>query len=514
MKRIYELLNTDNVSLNYIFTLLIVIYVFLLRFVLLGGVPMTDEGFYAFYAQYFYNNLTQTNPLHVDGMLMLYPLIVSWVFAFDVNNLILLRAIDMMVAIAASIIFYRVNLYFSQNKLLSFSLVIVFSGFLVNPLYIDNGFKNPINIGFLFLISGFYLAVNFKRSVNYHLPYFLSGLFILLAVLFRESMVFFAFIMYVLALILVKRKEFLLLSFLGGASCLSLLLVYIYFYKCGLVGFVESYRLFSSSYSFSNKSVFDSFISSFGIFMNVEAAGIFLFVVSFFLLKIKKFDIVLAGIFFLLILSFVEPLFKLSFPYHFSMLMFSMSVFLAYSYRLTRESTMYNNKFISMLTLVVALFTGSKILFGVNLEERYFVTRDVLTTFKQNVWPNYMVENSNYLQAAKMINEYKHDGMTLSVGGFMYILYPLTGLLPPHIIISNLTETVYYTKFSTSDFDSIVLLRKPDIVLTTKRKDWVGSEFLNHYFSTSREYHKVDELTKKNNISYGGFEGDLYLSRM
>ena len=80
-----------------------------LRLQLFTSVPETDGGFYTFINQYIYH--LSSNGENLKGMtIQLYPMMTSWVYGLEVNQYILLRLIDGLVAITASIIFFKVIL--------------------------------------------------------------------------------------------------------------------------------------------------------------------------------------------------------------------------------------------------------------------------------------------------------------------------------------------------------------------------------------------------------------------
>ena len=73
-----------------------------LRLQLFSGVPEADGGFYTFHNQYIHYALTNGQDLK-NMVLNIYALITAWVYEFEVNQYILLRLIDGLIAVAASI---------------------------------------------------------------------------------------------------------------------------------------------------------------------------------------------------------------------------------------------------------------------------------------------------------------------------------------------------------------------------------------------------------------------------
>ena len=80
-----------------------------LRLQLFSGLPSTDDGYYVFTSQFYYNNWT--NSLEIKDMpLHLFQLATSWVYGLDVNQYVSLRLVDGLVAVAASIVLFKVIL--------------------------------------------------------------------------------------------------------------------------------------------------------------------------------------------------------------------------------------------------------------------------------------------------------------------------------------------------------------------------------------------------------------------
>ena len=80
-----------------------------LRLQLASGMPEIDGGFYTFGSQYIYYTLINGEALK-GTPLFLYQFMTSWVYAFELNQIILLRLIDGLVAIFASIVLFKESL--------------------------------------------------------------------------------------------------------------------------------------------------------------------------------------------------------------------------------------------------------------------------------------------------------------------------------------------------------------------------------------------------------------------
>ena len=71
------------------------------RLMLMWGLPATDEGVYAYYAQLAHATLVAGNGLPTSGTLALYPMLLSWIFELGGNHMILLRLADLIMALGA-----------------------------------------------------------------------------------------------------------------------------------------------------------------------------------------------------------------------------------------------------------------------------------------------------------------------------------------------------------------------------------------------------------------------------
>ena len=98
-----------------------------IRLQLFSGLPEADGGVYTFANQYIYNALINGEDL-LGLPLYLYQFITSWVYSLEVNQFILLRLIDGLFAIAASIVLFKVILKESDSTLFT---VILTTGLLI-----------------------------------------------------------------------------------------------------------------------------------------------------------------------------------------------------------------------------------------------------------------------------------------------------------------------------------------------------------------------------------------------
>ena len=153
-----------------------------LRLQLFSGLPSTDDGYYVFASQFYYNNLT--NSLDIKDMpLHLFQLATSWVYGLDVNQYVSLRLVDGLVAVAASIVLFKVILKESGSPL--FTVILATCLFIImNDIeLIAYGFKNSIWAAYLPLFSALLVWQNASTEDKY--SFYLIGGLVSLGILLR-----------------------------------------------------------------------------------------------------------------------------------------------------------------------------------------------------------------------------------------------------------------------------------------------------------------------------------------
>ena len=187
-----------------------------LRLQLLNSPPGSDSGFYTFNAQYVYNALSNGETLK-ELALALYPMLTSWVYGLDVNQYILLRLIDGLVAIAASIVLFKVVLKESGNTVFTLILTSTLLIIMNDVEIVMYGFRNSIWAAFLPLFSALLIWQNSTKHDKY--SFYLIGGLVSLGVLLREPFLVF-FILGSIA-ILIGYGWRVLLKYLIGSALLG-----------------------------------------------------------------------------------------------------------------------------------------------------------------------------------------------------------------------------------------------------------------------------------------------------
>ena len=156
-----------------------------LRLQLASGLPQVDEGLYIFASQYLYHSLGDSEALNgATLVLYLYQFINSWVYGFDINQTIMLRAIDGLVAITASIVLFKIILKESDSRLFTVILMVPLLIIMNDIEVIEFGFRNSIWAAYLSLFTALLIWQNSTKDDKY--SFYLIGGLVSLGVLLRE----------------------------------------------------------------------------------------------------------------------------------------------------------------------------------------------------------------------------------------------------------------------------------------------------------------------------------------
>ncbi len=180
MKNIVTMPKGLNLSLAIIIAVLTTGF---LRLQLVSGLPQVDEGMYIFATQYLYHILVNDESLG-SAPLLLYQFMNSWVYGYDINQIIMLRAIDGLVAITASIVLFKIILKESNSKLFTVILMVPLLIILNDIEVIEYGFRNSIWASYLILFTALLVWQNSTKEDKY--SFYLIGGLVSLGILLRE----------------------------------------------------------------------------------------------------------------------------------------------------------------------------------------------------------------------------------------------------------------------------------------------------------------------------------------
>ena len=504
-----------NTKKTYLFVLAICC-VALPRLVLCLGLPATDEGFYAFYAQLVYSFLSNDFALPNWGPIMLYSTLLSWVFAFNVNHFIFLRLCDLLFATFFGYLFARLIDSLSSSVWITGLVVFSFLPTLNDPVFIQNGFKNSFFVAMIPLLLALRLILEgsskgFRKS-------FVIGLLLGASVLLRESLIFWLLSI----LILIFARSGLLIStvtLIGSVFSVFLVSSAVVFYRDGsFVRLFMNYKSFGKIFSALEHERFNFFYKALSEAVSTAWFPTFLgifFIVFHFLRFILGHEIrkpfVLIFYFMLVLVSFVEPFLKIGFPYHFSFALLGLGALSAIG--LESLFCSIRRGWVKGLVIVL-LFVGSSFSLR-GLFTRVYRSADFSFVFVQSfvspAWTDDQINRSTYLVVAKIINSLKEPGDSLLVSGFMYPLYPLTGLLPPSLESANLTSSFIELDGNKNHLRRLIMSNPPDIMFLSDREDWPGKSEIKSVVDGTGLFFEAFKVPPSSDRSYGSFSGTIYI---
>jgi hypothetical protein len=494
--------------------LVVLFTVALPRLMLIGGLPTTDEGFQAYYAQIMHAGIAAGSGLPDAGPLMLYPLMVNWIFAFGANPMVALRLIDLLVAVAAGYALFRVIEIETRSRLGAILIAALFLFTMNQAVFIQYGFKNSIHAAYLPLFGALWLGLS-APTITTMRRWLGIGALLSVAVLLRET---FLPLMALGALaVLISRGVRPFSQLVAGAFGAGVLITgAILATRGGITVFLESYRDAGLVYASVAEQRVELFFNSGGqalreSILPVLVAGVGLIVTLARGMSGKPLTSLLKVAFWLsaALLPLLEPATKIGFPYHFGVCLVGLAGLAALGWRNLSEG---NSTFLLHLTSVAfctALLVQVIPRFA-PLGAAWPQTREVLATFKSGEWPEGLTDKTNYLLAAQAIRQATPPGGTVAVSGFMFSLYPLTGHLPPLPEFSNLSATLITLKLSGPRLREALLRCPPDVVMTTSRTDWPGSSELLDAVRGTGIYEEIAEIPITNYRAYGSFGGLIF----
>ena len=477
-----------------------------LRLQLLNGLPGSDSGFYTFHAQYIYNVLSNGGTVK-DMFIMLYPMLTSWVYGLDVNQYILLRMIDGLVAVAASIVLFKVILKESGSVFFTLILLTPLLVLMNDPILIGSGFKNSIWAAFLPLFSALLIWQNSTQEDKY--SFYLIGALVSFGVLLREPFLVF-FILAGIA-ILIGYGWRILLKYLIGSAVLGFTLL-------GFLLMLRGWDLFNLVNAYINfVSLFDNKIeghfleiglitlqSNWFIFITATISIVYLvksYSTNKKLVNIKRFYFWLGVV----LVTFLEPYFKTGFPYHFVNCLPGLAGLSAIGWHYisnqeSKKTTLIAMVGIGLMSLMIILPTVDRKMVK---SFHVFTPLDAMRWAKSDLFqiPE-MIERSQYLIAADKISRHSRKDSTLTTNGLMQVLFPLTDLLPPDYVFNDLSSL--FKKLNRDEGKLIKMLEqyRPTLIIALG-VDVPSEKYLFKAIEKSNLYNKVETIIGNQNIDYG-----------
>ena len=484
------------------------------RLILLGGFPATDEGVYAFFAQLIHANFAQGRGLLDFGTLQLYPLLLSWVFALDLNHLMLLRVVDMGFALLASWLLYRIMAEESASAVAGAVIAGIFLFAMNQPAFIQNGFKNSIFAAYVPLFAAARLALG--PGGGSERRWWMIGSLTAIAVLLREPFVHFA-AFGGLCILIAHGWRHCLRYVVGGLATALVVIGILAVWRGGMAALLASYLDLGRGYSSMADERWSYFVSALRVAWGAASYAVLLGLAGVATMVLRSraaarwprqhrwlFWVGVA------LTSLPEPLLKIGFPYHLAVSFVGLCGMAALGWRNLATLPARPRHALAGVMLAITAFLAWPGLTGLH---RFFHDRTLpnLEAFEAASWPPNSVARSNYLLMAEAIKRVAEPGGTLSVSASMLVLFPLTGLLPPAPELNNLSETALDVNMDAARLREVVRQCPADVIMVTTRTDIPGRPVILEAVSAMPEYREVARVPVDGAKDYGHFGGSVYL---
>lgn len=408
-------------------------------FCALGGFPAIDEGLYAWITQLYHHNLASNEALAPTQGMALWPLLLAWIPSLPGLPLVWLRLADMIAALITG--WLLCSIMERECGSLANVIAVVFLLCMNNYAVINNGFKNSIYPGWACLFGAISLIYNYY-PVQKNVLWFCAGMLVSLGILLRETFFPFAF----LGLFAAFR--------IGGmrrALCFSLGGIVLGILVFGIIeliapGSLESlYRGYVGRrlvYQSQSQNVLPYFLRHGAGSLQLFAPALCLaFAIISWTLIFKKGKLFDPGkrwfFYFWLAVSFLplcESLSKISFYYHFALMLPGMACLTAFFAGLPHFSMAEAWKMRplpgAVLIAIGVLGLGSVCL---RLPDMSAPARTlaVLHQLPHRRWPEFMIPQSTTLQVADLLNQALPAGGSVSSNCLTNFIYPASGFMPP-----------------------------------------------------------------------------------
>jgi len=465
----------------------------IMRLLVICNPPATDEGYYAFHAMLAHHWLTAHGGLPPLGPLHLYPLLCSFVFSWNINHLIALRLCDLLIAMAVAWQWFHLLREESGSLVAGLCLGVLSVLAFNHPLFIQNGFKNPLSIAFLFLIPA--LRLGLKTNGKDKRTLFLSGALVAVAILFREALAPVAVIGFFGVLAAYGRRSAAAYA-LGGISTAFVLLACLAVARGGLGNILEAYAQFSAMArgisggytTFAALNVIGTELAFLAPLGGALLLGL--------LVSVATKRIFWPRLLFWMALALAplpEILSKGASPYHYSISLLGLSGLTACLWRPWQSKAPKLSRLAWILILFSCLWLFPQ---RHGLPQRLeTAARRLPLLLSSAAWPEEMVQQSNYLLMAKAIKDAAPPDATLLISGYYHVLYPLSGLLPPptdnHLF--DLGAYARVKKFSFEELSAKIQSERPTVIVLSQRPE-TGADILEKALSLLPEYKKAAEI--------------------
>ena len=494
-----------------------------LRLQLFTGVPESDGGFYTFINQYIHHALNNGEDLK-DIPIHLYQMMTYWVYGLDVNQYILLRLIDGLVAITASIILFKVILKESGSLLFTAILMIPLLIVMNDIEVIAYGYMNSVWAAYLPLFTALLFWQNASKADTF--SFYIIGALVSLGILLREPFLPFFFLAGIA--IWIGYGWRVLLKYLIGSAILgfSVLAVVLSFRGWDLLGLINSYfegglaggvhwwiwgveanakRVLEWALETIKTSWFICFTASLSVIYLVK-----IYATDKKLVSVNRFYFWLA----IALLPLLEWIFKFGLPYHLASCLPGLTGLSAMGWRYinSNEPKKVSKSLLLILgltSLIVIVPTVNRTIINSNF---IFSPLDAIEriTMLDSFRGKHTIEKSQYLIAAARIYELSREDSTLAISGFWQPVYPLTELLPPTYKLCSLRSLFISLSYSEDKMIKILEKYRPTLILLSPSSSMNGDADFVSMVEKTNLYNKVGHVPKNLKIDKGYLSGTIY----
>tara|TARA_B110000003_G_scaffold202077_1_gene200729 strand:- start:8559 stop:10196 length:1638 start_codon:yes stop_codon:yes gene_type:complete len=478
-----------------------------LRLQLFSGLPEADGGVYTFASQYIYNHLLAGEAI-ANTPLYLYQFLTSWVYGLEVNQYVLLRLIDGLVAIAASVILFKVILKESGSNLFTVILMAALLIIMNDIEIILYGFRNSIWAAFLPLFSALLIWQNSYKEDKY--SFYLIGGLVSLGVLLREP--FLPFFLFSGFAILIAYGWRLLIKYLIGSAVVgfSILGFMLMFRGWDLIDLINSYLLLGgaieSGINVGWKFPWQIIIKA-NWFIIFTATASILYILK---LNFNKKFVNLRRFYFwaiLVLIPLIEYWSKLGLPYHMANCLIGLAGLsaLGWSYLQNNETIRANRLSLIILGVMSMFIILPTVNNNIIKSSHTFTISDAIrwTKSSDSFRSKNMIERSQYIKVAAKVYSLSRENSTMAVSSFWQGIYPLTKLPLPKSSSTgksnfNLsTMRALYINYGYDKNKMVQLLKdyQPTMIVTSIIEDgktWRGEEDMPEIIMATNLYEIVD----------------------
>lgn len=380
------------------------------------------------------------------------------------------------------------------------------------PVFIQSGFKNSIIAGFVALLMA--MAFSTAADVPATRKWWICGALVALAILLRETLLYFTVIGAIAVLVSAGWRH--CLRFVGGGLIAGVVILGIgILLRGGLDSLLAGYNelgihlanLADKRWAYFLTHGSDA-VKEFKPLIVFGALG-FATILAVWVDRaiprhFGRYGFWLA----VAVVPLMEPALKVAMPYHFSVCLFGLAGMTALGWKTT--ASLPGEARLGLALCGVALFIPSTIPKIDRLLNGFPQTVANLAAFDKRAWPQRSIESSHYLMTAKAIGQFATPDSSLSVSGASYVLFPLTGLRPRSNPLANLSDYLGMANGSSAALERGIRSCPPDIVVTVAGPDQPGSEIVARVIQNMPEYEKVATVPFTPSLHYGFLASAIY----